>query len=63
VQIAALMLSHFSALLTFALFVSIALACLTRRSTSERIRYAVWSLAVFVAIGVGIAWLMYPFSR
>jgi hypothetical protein len=42
---------------------SMALACLTQRSTSGRIRYAVVSFVLFVLIGVGIAWLMYPFSR
>ena len=28
-----------------------------------RIRYAIWSFALFIVIGVGFAWLMYPFSR
>lgn len=47
----------------FALLVSIALACLGQQSLAARIKYALWSLALFVTIGVGIAWLMYPFSR
>jgi hypothetical protein len=57
------LLSHFSALLLFALLASIALACVAQRSTTQRIKYAVWSVILFVVIGVGIAWLMYPFSR
>jgi hypothetical protein len=56
-------ISHFAALLTFALMASAALACLTQRSAMDRVRYAVWSLFLFVAVAVGIAWVMYPFSR
>jgi hypothetical protein len=55
--------SHFSAMLIFALLVSLAIACIGERTTAERIRYAAWSFFLFIAIGVGIAWLMYPFSR
>jgi len=56
-------LSHFSALLLFAFFASLALACLTQRTTVERIRYAAWSFFLFLAIGIGIGWLMYPLSH
>jgi hypothetical protein len=55
--------SHFAAMLTFALFVSLALGCLVRRTTAGRIRYAMWSFALFFVVGVGFAWLMYPFSK
>lgn len=47
----------------FALCVSIAFACLGRQTIAGRIKYALWSLALFLVVGVGIAWLMYPFSR
>jgi hypothetical protein len=57
------MLSHFWAMILFALFVSMALGCLTRRRTLERIQYAAWSFLLFLLIGIGAAWLMYPFSR
>jgi hypothetical protein len=56
-------MSHLATMLVFAVLASMALACLTQRSTSGRIRYAVVSFVLFVLIGVGIAWLMYPFSR
>ncbi len=56
-------ISHFAAMITFALLVSLALASLARRSPLERIKYAAWSLLLFVAVGVGIAWLMYPLSH
>jgi len=57
------LMGHFPALALFALFVSVALACISRRSTLGRIKYALWSFLLFIVIGVGIAWLMYPFSR
>ena len=53
-------LSHFSAMVIFALFVSMAFACLARKTWAARIKYALWSLALFLAIGIGVAWLMYP---
>ncbi len=56
-------LSHFWAMVLFALFVSMALGCLTRRSIPERIKYAAWSFLLFLLIGIGAAWLMYPLSR
>jgi hypothetical protein len=59
----ALRLSHFGAMLLFALLVSLVLACLTQRSSSGGVKYALWSFALFVLVGVGVAWLMYPMSR
>jgi hypothetical protein len=56
-------LSHFPAMVIFALLVSIALAGLGNHSTAQRIKYVLWSFVLFLAIGVGLAWLMYPFSR
>ncbi|MGB9008697.1 MAG: hypothetical protein WCC18_08815 [Candidatus Acidiferrales bacterium] len=58
-----LRLNHFGAMLLFALLVSMALACLTQRTAAGWIKYTLWSLSLFVAIGVGVAWMMYPISR
>jgi hypothetical protein len=55
--------SHFSAMLIFALFVSVAFTCTGRRTATGRIKHALSSFGIFVAIGVGIAWLMHPFSN
>jgi hypothetical protein len=63
VLIAARPVGHFPALLIFALMASLALACVTQRTTTERIKYALGSFFLFVAIAVGIAWAMYPISR
>jgi hypothetical protein len=56
-------LSHFAAMALYAALVAGALACLTQRTPSGRLRYAAITFSLFVAIGVGIAWLMYPLSR
>jgi hypothetical protein len=58
-----LRLNHFGGMLLFALLVSLALACLTQRSGSGGVKYALWSFALFVVVGIGVAWLMYPVSR
>ena len=56
-------LSHLQAMLLFALLISIAFGFLSRRKPVERAKYIVWSLFLFLLIGVGIGWAMYPFSR
>jgi hypothetical protein len=56
-------INHFAAMLLFAALISVAFAALGQRNGSERFRYAIWSFALFVLIGVGIAWIMYPFSH
>jgi hypothetical protein len=56
-------LSHFQAMILFALMVSVAFGFLSRRPMRERAKYIGWSFLLFVLIGVGIGWMMYPFSR
>ncbi|HYT22425.1 MAG TPA: hypothetical protein VEW05_19620 [Candidatus Polarisedimenticolia bacterium] len=56
-------LSHLQSMLLFALLISIAFGFLSRRRPTERVKYIVWSLLLFLLIGVGIGWAMYPFSR
>ena len=56
-------LNHFQAMTLFALVISIAFGFLSRRGASERFKYIAWSLILFLLIGVGIGWAMYPFSR
>jgi hypothetical protein len=56
-------ISHFSAMCLFALLVSIALAGLTKRTASERVKYAAACFIKFLAVGIAIGWLMYPFSH
>lgn len=56
-------LSHLQAMLLFALVISIAFGFLSRRKPSDRLKYIIWSLLLFLLFGVGIGWAMYPFSR
>jgi hypothetical protein len=56
-------ISHFSAMCLFALLVSVALAGLTKRTASERVKYAASCFVKFLAVGIAIGWLMYPFSH
>lgn len=55
-------LTHFQAMLLFALMVSLAFAFLSRRTARDRLRYTVWSLIVFLAAAIGLGWLMYFFQ-
>ena len=56
-------LSHFQSMLLFALVISVAFGFLSRRGPLYRVKYIVWSLFLFLLIGVGIGWAMYPFSH
>jgi len=58
-----LKLSHLQTMVLFAAVISIAFGFLSRRRPLDRVKYIVWSLFLFLAIGVGIGWVMYPFSR
>jgi hypothetical protein len=55
--------SHLQALLLFALLISLAFGTLGRRKPIERVKYAAWSFAMFLLVGIALGWLMFPFSR
>ena len=54
-------LSHLQAMLLFAVVISVAFGFLSRRPAMERLKYILWSLGLFLLIGIG--WVMYPFSH
>ena len=56
-------LTHFQAFLLFAVVISIAFGFLGRRRPKDRVKYIVWSLLLFLLVGIGIGWAMFPFSR
>jgi len=58
-----LVLSHLQAFLLFAAVISVAFGFLGRRQPKDRIKYILWSFFLFLLVGVGIGWAMYPFSR
>jgi hypothetical protein len=55
--------SHFQAMLLFALVISMAFGFLSRRRPIDRLKYMLWSLFLFLLVGIGIGWAMYPISR
>jgi ABC-type dipeptide/oligopeptide/nickel transport system permease component len=52
-------LSHFEAAVLFALFSSVVLGVITKRTDNERIRYGVRCFVYFLGALVGLGWLMY----
>ena len=58
-----LTLTHIQAFLFFAAVISVAFGYLGRRQPKDRLKYILWSFFLFVVVGVGIGWAMYPFSR
>ena len=56
-------LTHLHGMLLFALIISVAFGFLSRRRPLDRLKYIVWSLFLFLLVGIGIGWAMYPFSR
>jgi hypothetical protein len=56
-------LTHFQALLFFALVVSVTFAFLSKRGVAERTKYTLWAFLAFLLVAIGIGWLMYPFSQ
>jgi hypothetical protein len=56
-------LTHFQALLFFALVVSVTFAFLSKREIADRVKYTLWAFLAFLLVAIGIGWLMYPFSQ
>jgi hypothetical protein len=53
-------LSHFGALTTFALLVSVVFAIITKSTPREQFRYGVFVFVSFVAVAIVVGWVMYP---
>jgi hypothetical protein len=52
--------SHFTALVVFALIVSIVFAMITKNDPREQFRYGVFVFLSFLAVAFVVGWLMYP---
>jgi hypothetical protein len=52
-------LSHFEAAVLFALFSSVVLGVITKRTDAERFRYGLRCFGYFIAALIGLGWLMY----
>ena len=55
--------NHFQAMALFALTVSAAFALLSKHTTREQVAYLISAFLGFLAVAIGIGWLMYPLSR
>jgi hypothetical protein len=56
-------LTHFQAFLLFAVVISVAFGFLGRRRPKDRVKYILWSLFLFLLVGIGVGWAMFSFSR
>jgi CHASE2 domain-containing sensor protein len=52
-------LSNFEAALLFALFTSVVLGIITKKTDRERVRYAAYCFVCFIAAIFGLSWLMF----
>jgi hypothetical protein len=52
-------LSHFEAAFLFALFASVVLGVVTKKTDRERLRYGLYVFGCFLVALFGIGWLMY----
>jgi multisubunit Na+/H+ antiporter MnhB subunit len=53
-------LSHFQALVIFALVVSVVFALITKNEPKEQFRYGIFVFLSFLAVALAVGWLMYP---
>ena len=51
-------LTHFEAAILFALFTSVVMGIVSKKTDSERVRYGLYLFGCFVATLVGLGWLM-----
>lgn len=55
-----MILSHFTALVVFAIIVSTVFALITKNEPREQFRYGVFVFLTFLAVAIAVGWLMYP---
>jgi hypothetical protein len=53
-------LSHFEALVVFALIVSTVFALITKNGPREQLRYGVFVFLSFLAVALAVGWIMFP---
>lgn len=58
-----LSLGHFPALLLCVLFMSIVFACVAESTAKERALAVIRYFVILAALSIGLAWLMYFFTR
>ncbi len=53
-------LSHFQALIIFALLVSTVFALITKSTPREQFRYGVFVFVSFLIVALAVGWIMFP---
>jgi len=53
------MSSHFTAAFIFAVVTSVVFGVTSKDSDRERLLYGLWVFGLFMAISLGVAWIMY----
>ena len=53
-------ISHFPAMILFALLVSVVFGVLSKNTTRERFGYGAKIFAAFVGVALVLGWIMYP---
>lgn len=56
-------LTHFQAMALFAFFTSVVFTFLSKKGWRDRGKYFAWTFFLFLLVGVGLGWVMYPFPR
>ena len=51
-------LTHFEAAILFALFASIVMGIVTKKTDSERVQYGLYLFGCFIASLIGVGWVM-----
>ena len=47
----------------FAFFTSLVFTFLSKKTRGEQAKYFLWTFFLFLLVGIGLGWLMYPFPR
>ena len=55
--------SHFTAVLLFALFVSIVFGITMRSLPKQMFRYGAWCFSLFVGSAIALSWVMFLLAR
>ncbi|MBI4469773.1 MAG: hypothetical protein HY650_10690 [Acidobacteria bacterium] len=55
-------MTHLAAMSLFAFFIAVIFAIVTKQETEDQVKYGIKVFLAFMLIGLGLAWVMYPFS-
>jgi uncharacterized membrane protein len=56
-----MIISHFTALVVFALIVSVVFALINKAGPKEQLKYGAFVFLSFMGVAIVVGWLMFPF--